>query len=434
MSWDSTARLLRRTGFGASGATVDQASRTAPAELVARMLAAAPEEDPGARRTPVPHPAVTAPPAKQRSQDERRQYRKQLQQDFKSVVAWWIRRMAAVDEPFGEKLTFLWHDHFATAIKKVRQPALMVRQNVTLRTKGRGDFRDLALAILVDPAMLRWLDGQLNTAAAPNENLSREFMELFALGHGDGYTETDVREGARALTGWKIDRQTETEQLRPRLHDNGKKTVLGVTGNLDYVGFCDAVLARPASAGFVASRLWSRLVSADPPASDALGALTDAYGPKRDLSALLQTMLTCPEMTTKAGTLVAMPIEWMVGLLRSLKVPLEDDKRMALIQGALLRLGQLPMLPPNVSGWPSGQAWLTTSAAELRMRIATTLAAAGDLDAVSKGATSTRVEAVGHLIGVGTWSSRSAAVLKDAAAQPARLVAFALNTPEYLTT
>jgi uncharacterized protein (DUF1800 family) len=181
MSWDSTARLLRRTGFGATGAAADQASRIAPADLVARMLAAAPEEDPGARRTPVPHPQVIAPPGKQRSQGERRQIRKQRQQEFKSVVAWWIRRMAAVDEPFGEKLTFLWHDHFATAIKKVRQPALMVGQNVTLRTKGRGDFRDLALAMLVDPAMLRWLDGQLNTAAAPNENLSREFMELFAL-------------------------------------------------------------------------------------------------------------------------------------------------------------------------------------------------------------------------------------------------------------
>jgi uncharacterized protein (DUF1800 family) len=282
--------------------------------------------------------------------------------------------------------------------------------------------------------MLRWLDGELNTAAAPNENLSREFMELFALGHGDGYTETDVREGARALTGWKIGRRTGTAQLRPQLHDNGTKTVLGVTGNLDYVGYCDAVLARPASAEFVASRLWSRLVSADPPSSHAMAALTDAYGPTRDLSALLHAMLTRPEMTTKNGTLVTMPIEWVVGALRSLKVPLDDDKRMTLIQSALLQLGQLPMLPPNVSGWPYGQAWLTTSAAELRMRIATTLAAAGDLDVVSKGATTTRVEAVGHLIGIGTWSPRSAAVLKKAAAQPTRLVAFALNTPEYLTS
>jgi len=434
MAWDSTARLLRRTGFGASGAAVDQACRIAPAELVQRMLRADPEQDPGARRTPVPHPDVITPPGKQRSQDERRQIRQQLQEEFKSVVTWWIRRMATVDEPFGEKLTFLWHDHFATAIKKVRQPALMVAQNVTLRTKGRGDFRELALAMLVDPAMLRWLDGQLNTAAAPNENLSREFMELFALGHGDGYTETDVREGARALTGWKIDRQTGKAQLRPRLHDNGTKTVLGVTGALGYVEFCDAVLARPASARFVASRLWSRLVSSDPPSSEALGALTDAYGPRRDLAALLQVMLTRPEMTTKAGTLVTMPIEWMVGAIRSLKVPLDDDKRLGLIQGGLLRLGQLPMLPPNVSGWPSGQAWLTTSAAELRMRIAMTLAAAGDLDAVSTGATSTRVEAVGHLIGIGTWSVRSARVLKDAAAQPTRLVALALNTPEYLST
>ena len=433
MSWDATARLLRRTGFGARGAAVDEASRAAPAELVQRMLRGDPEDDPGARRTPVPNPALIAPPGKQRSQDERQQFRKQLQQEFRSVVAWWIRRMASVEEPFGEKLTFLWHDHFATAIKKVRQPALMVGQNVTLRTKGRGDFRDLALAMLIDPAMLRWLDGQLNTATAPNENLSREFMELFALGRGDGYTETDVREGARALTGWKIDRRTGTTELRPRLHDNGTKTVLRVTGDLGYVEFCDAVLGRPASARFVASRLWSRLVSSDPPSSEALAVLTEAYGARRDISALLQVMLTRPEMTTKAGTLVTMPIEWIVGAVRSLKVPL-DDKRMALVQGGLLRLGQLPMLPPNVSGWPSGQAWLTTSAAELRMRIATMLAAAGDLDAVSAGSTATRVEAVGHLIGVGTWSARSVAVLRDAAADPARLVALALNTPEYLST
>lgn len=438
MSWDSTARLLRRTGFGTTGAAVDAAMRTSPADLVKAMLAASPTDDPGAKRTPAPKVAAIQPPGKAASKDERQQNNQARQKEFKSVVAWWITRMAAVDEPFGEKLTFLWHDHWATAIKKVRQPALMLAQNEMLRAKGRGDFRDLALTMLIDPALLLWLDGEQNTAKAPNENLSREFMELFALGHGDGYTETDVREGARALTGWKINRQTGAATLRPKQHDNGTKKFLGVTGNLGYVGYCDAVLARPASPGFIAARFWNRLVSADAPSSDAIRAVTAAYGSHRDIPALLQAMLTRPEMETAAGSLVSMPIEWMIGAIRSLKTPLtggsDADKRMMKILGALNRLGQLPMLPPNVSGWPSGQAWLTTSSAELRMQTATMLATAGDVDVLAKGSTTTKIEAVGHLIGVGTWSARSLAVLKNAAAQPVRLAVTALNTPEYLTT
>jgi uncharacterized protein (DUF1800 family) len=434
MSWEATARLLRRTGFGTTGAAVDAAIRTSPAGLVSAMLASSPSTDRGARHTPPPIPEPVSPPGKSASRDQRKAYRQQLQQEFRGLVAWWIRRMAAVEEPFGEKLTFLWHDHFATAIKKVRQPGLMLQQNETLRAKGRGDFADLAKAMLVDPAMLLWLDGQQNTASAPNENLSREFMELFALGHGDGYTETDVREGARALTGWKVNRRTGQAMLRPRLHDAGVKTVLGRTGNLDYVGFCDAVLARPESARFVATRFWHRLVSPTDPSAEVLTALTEAYGSRRNVAALLQAMLTRPEMTTQAGGLVSMPVEWMVGVIRALKVPLDDDARMKAILAALVRLGQMPMLPPNVSGWPSGQAWLTTSSAELRLKVATMLATAGDLDALSAGSTATKLEVVGHLIGVGGWSARSAAALKDAAAEPVRLAAIALNTPEYLTT
>ena len=113
--------------------------------------------------------------------------------------------MIAVDQPIHEKLTLLWHNHFATSARKVRVAAYMAAQNQKLRTLSLGDFRTLAYAMLTDAAMLRWLDGQSNTAKAANENLSREFMELFALGHGNGYTEADVREGARALTGWVIE-------------------------------------------------------------------------------------------------------------------------------------------------------------------------------------------------------------------------------------
>ena len=151
--------------------------------------------------------------------------------------------MVTVQEPLHERITLAWHNHFATSAQKVRSAAEMVAQNRTLRSLGTGDFSALAYAMLTDPAMLRWLDGQNNTAKAPNENLSREFMELFALGHGNGYTETDVREGARALTGWTI--KDRRRGLRPEAPRPGTKTFLGVTGSLGTREFCDAVLARP---------------------------------------------------------------------------------------------------------------------------------------------------------------------------------------------
>ena len=126
--------------------------------------------------------------------------------------------MVAVQQPVHEKLTLLWHNHFATSAQKVRAAAHMAAQNQKLRTLSLGDFRALAYAMLTDAAMLRWLDGQSNTAKAPNENLAREFMELFALGHGNGYTEDDVRAGARALTGWVIDPDGQTS-MTPKRHD-----------------------------------------------------------------------------------------------------------------------------------------------------------------------------------------------------------------------
>ncbi|MGI8880530.1 MAG: DUF1800 domain-containing protein [Jatrophihabitans sp.] len=434
MSWDTTARLLRRTGFGATGAAVDTAAKQSAAQTVAAMLAADPGADPGARRTPLPAFAFVPPAAKGASKEDRQQANKGRRAQLQKAIGWWVGRMATVEQPFGEKLTFLWHDHFATAFTKVRQAQLMVQQNETLRTKGRGDFRDLALAMLTDPALMLWLDGEKNTAKAPNENLSREYMELFTLGHGDGYTETDVREAARALTGWRVDRKTGKATQVAKLHDDKSKTVLGVTGDLDYVGFCDAVLARPASAAFVATRFWNRLVASTAPPKPALDAMVSAYGANRDVSALLQTMLTRPEMDSAAGTLVSMPIEWLVGAVRSLKVPLDDAKTVTKLAGALRQLGQQPMFPPNVSGWPSGQAWLSTSAADLRMKTATMLAKAGDLSTVKSGTVTTRVDMAGHLIGVGTWSARSVAALKSAAADPVQLMTVALNTPEYLTT
>lgn len=428
--WESTARLVRRTGFGASGAEVDAALRVGPARFVATLFAADPSADPGARATPAPHFADTAPIGKGADKAEKKQRNRQRKEQLVAATAWWVRRMAAVEQPFGEKLTFCWHNHFATSAKKVKYPAWMLAQNATLRAHGRGDFRTLAYAMLTDAAMLQWLDGQKNTSKAPNENLAREFMELFTLGHANTYTETDVREGARALTGWRIQQDGSTA-VQPRLHDSGRKTVLGVSGALDAATFCDAVLAVPTGPAYLAKRMWAHLVSDTPPSAGVVDQLVTAYGAKRDIGAMLSAMLTAPEFAAAQGSIVISPVEWLIGAVRTLRVPVKTDAdAMKLIQ-VLRGLGQVPFYPPSVGGWPSGRAWLSTAAVEVRLQAALALTRAGDLSALD-GSAPSRVDAVAHLLGIASWSARSSVVLRASASDPQRLVAVALNTPEYL--
>jgi uncharacterized protein (DUF1800 family) len=429
--WEQAARLVRRTGFGATGAVVDAVVRDGASHYVASVLAADPAADPGAKATPAPHVPGIAPLGRQPSTAAKQQRNKQRREQVQALTAWWLRRMVAVEQPFGEKLTFMWHNHFATSAQKVKDAGALLGQNAALRMLGRGDFHTLAYTMLTDPAMLRWLDGQKNTAKAPNENLAREFMELFTLGHGDAYTETDVREGARALTGWRI-APDGTAALRATLHDNGTKTVLGVSGDLDAAGFCGAVLAQPGAPRYLATRMWSQLGSDTAPTSALVDRLVAGYGPKRDLSGLLTALLTAPEFVAAQGSIVVTPVEWLVGVVRMLRVPVKTDAEAKKLLRVLKRLGQVPFYPPSVAGWPSGQAWLSTAAVSLRMQAALTLARACDISPLD-GSAPSRVDAVAHLIGVGSWSARSSAVLRAAASDPERLVALALNTPEYLT-
>lgn len=434
MGWAAAARLARRTGFGATGAEVDSVAAQGADAYVRSILAADPIADPGARSTPAPEFAPVAP-VRHRAADpasaaDKKARNRALHAQDRQLTAWWLRRMCAVHTPFGEKLTFVWHAHFATSQQKVRDAGWMAQQNARLRGLGRGDFRALAYAVLTDAATLKWLDGEKNTVEGPNENLSREFMEIFTLGHGDGYTETDVREAARALTGWKI-RPDGSTAVQPALHDNGIKTILGRTGNLDAAGFCDAILARPASAPFVLGRLWALLVSDTPPSPAVLTRIVHSYGADRNLASALHVTLTDPAFTAAAGSFVIGPVEWMVGVLRALRVPLERDATVRKVASALQSLGQLPFYPPSVGGWPSGPVWLSTAAADLRFRAAATLLPLADLPALPV-STTARLEAVAHLLGIATWSDRTLAVLKGSATAVPNLLAAAVNTPEYL--
>jgi uncharacterized protein (DUF1800 family) len=429
--WAAAAQLVRRTGFGATGTDVDAAVKEGAAGFVARILAADPDADAGARKTPPPTFAPVAQAGKNAGQDAKKARRKTLHGEDADLTAWWVGRMVAVDAPFGEKLTFAWHAHFATSLQKVKAPAWMLAQNQRQRHLGRGSFDTLARAMLTDAATVRWLDGQKNTAKGPNENLAREFMEIYTLGHADGYTEKDVRAGAEALTGLHINVQDGSVSVRARLHDDGSKTLFGTTGDLGVQDYADLVLARPGSPAYIVRRLWGLFVSNNAPSAATLERLLAAYGPHHDVRALLTTMFTDPSFAAAEGSFIIGPVEWLVGAIRTLRVDVSGADQRKQIGTALRSLGQLPFYPPSVGGWPSGLAWMSTAAADLRFKAATLLVSRAHLPALT-GSTTSRLEALAHLLGVDTWSARSLAVLKGVAGQPTQLIPVALNTPEYL--
>lgn len=431
--WIATARLLRRAGFGTTGSEVDAVMAQDRAAYLDGVLALDPDADPGALATPMPAPVMPPILREGASAVEVNAYSQELFDDMQDLEAWWLRRMIAVAQPTHEKLTLLWHNHFATSADKVVGASYMAAQNQKLRTLKLGDFRSLAYAMLTDVAMQVWLDGVRNTKGAPNENLSREFMELFTLGHANGYTEQDVREGARALTGRVVGYGGQTA-ISDELHDSSPKTVLGASGDFDDSAFCDIVLRQPTSAPFVAGTLW-QLLASDAPASPAtLGRLVAAYGPGRDLKALTKAVFLDEEFDSRAGTLVNTPVEWAVGAVRTLAVPFEDEQSMAELAAVLAVMGQRPFYPPDVGGWPRGPLWLSTTSVAARVWASDKFVSKGNISTVEQAGPNDRIDATGYLVGIGAWSDRTVTALKPLADDPRRLVAAALNSPEYLVS
>ncbi|MGC7094991.1 DUF1800 domain-containing protein [Amycolatopsis lurida] len=336
------------------------------------------------------------------------------------LAIWWLDRMVADD---AERLTWFWHGHFATSEQKVRDPRLMLAQNETFHRLGRGGFTELAKALVVDAAMLKWLDGNDNKVGSPNENLAREFLELFALGVGH-YSEQDVRESARALTGWTLDKKTGEAKLNPKRQDREPKQIFGQTGDFTAESFVDLVLGRPESAAFVTGRLWFRLVSPTPPPPDVHQRVIAAYGPGRDIRAALRAIAGEAAFRDPAATIVKQPVEWLVGLLRASGLTASDLDAKKLLNG-LRGMGQLPFRPPSVGGWPSGGSWLTTSAGVARLNLARLVAQKAKPEAL---------ERLRETLGVDTWSDRTKGALDGVAKDPRELLAVAACAPEYVVS
>ena len=386
--YDRAAHLLERAGFGATPEEVKRLAALTPRQVVDELvdyesinsnLKPFDESgiwDPGMDPFP-PSRAEAVRVARERGeglgvkvlpQGAQRRLQGVVDKFFYSLFAnsietqrlglWWANRMLTTRRPLEEKLTLFWHGHFATGENKVRDSRMMLRQNEMLRAHASGAFRDLLIGILKDPAMLVYLDNGENIKKHPNENFGRELLELFTMGVGN-YTERDVREGARAFTGWTNDALTfkfDTEQ-----HDFGEKTFLGRTGTFNGEDILDIILRQPVTAEFVAGKLYRFFVREEITASvKAELGRTLREGGYQVKPLLKQIFLSKDFYSPPAfATQIKSPVHLAVSTYR--KTGLSEVPTIPDFGRMTSSLGQALFDPPNVAGWAGGRTWITPS-------------------------------------------------------------------------
>jgi uncharacterized protein (DUF1800 family) len=359
IGFEGARHLLNRAGFGATDSEIRALAPLGRAQAVDRLLAATRRE------------ATLAPPAfveapfvpyyrfrQMNAEDRMAELRTRLQQGFE-LRAWWLHEMTVTPSPLTERMTLFWHSHFATSQQKVRSVPLMYRQNLLLRREALGSFRTLLHGIAKDPAMLVYLDNAGSRREAPNENFAREVMELFTLGEGH-YGERDVKEAARAFTGWSLNRDSGEFVYRRMWHDHGEKTVLGRTGRLDGSEVLDILLAHPRTAEFVVAKLWREFVSPMPDRAEVARLAAVFRGAGYEVKPLLKAILTSEPFWAEAhrASLIKSPVDLVVGTLRTFGIQPMDFRPAAF---AVAALGQSLLQPPNVKGWPGGESWIDSS-------------------------------------------------------------------------
>jgi len=359
LGYDGARHLLNRVGFGATDAEIRAYAGLARTQAVERIL----QET---RREPTMKPPAfveTAPlpfyKLRQMSAEERQaQVRRNIELGLE-LREWWMREMLATPSPLTEKMTLFWHNHFATSQQKVRSGQLMYRQNALLRREALGNFGRLLHDVAKDPAMLIYLDNAGSRRQAPNENFAREVMELFTLGEGR-YGERDIKEAARAFTGWSLDRDTLEFTFRRPWHDGGEKTVLGRTGRFDGDQVLDILLARAETAEFIATKLWKEFVSPVPDTREVKRLAAVLRDARYEVTPLMRALLLSDAFWSERNraALIKSPLELVVGTLRTFDIR-PFTLRPAVLACALL--GQNPMSPPNVKGWPGGEAWINSA-------------------------------------------------------------------------
>jgi uncharacterized protein (DUF1800 family) len=386
-AWNAerAAHLLERAGFGGTPTDVQRLAQMTPAQAVKSLVRyqKTPDKftpfqdsgshDEGLEPFAVSRPAATdlakatgeslgvkiKPEGNRRAQQVADRYLYWLRAsrlETHRLGYWWANRMLTTPRPFQEKMTLFWHGHFATTEEKVRDYRKLRIQNELLRQHATGPFRDLMVAVAKDPAMLAFLDAGVNLKGAPNENFAREIMELFTMGVGN-YTEQDIKEAARAFTGWNY--KGLTYVINPSQHDDEPKTVLNQTGRFTGEQVIDILMAQPVTADYLAGKLYRYFVREDlsPELQKQLGkVLRDNH---YDIAAFMETVLLSKDFYSSASvaTRIKPPVELLISTYKKMELTAVPGIPDFNEQSELL--GQKLFYPPNVAGWANGRSWIT---------------------------------------------------------------------------
>ncbi len=386
--------LLLRAGFGGGPGEVRELVDLGPEQAVAKLVGSAdsaepmtdPPVDPDVIRPLTEDERQTLAKARREGDEDTRseiqaQINKRRGEDRRMIGGlrrWWIELMIDTPVPLREKMVLLWHSHFASRYRNVRDTYLMYQQNQAFRDHATGSFAELARHIVRDPAMLKFLNNDRNNKRRPNENLAREFMELFTLGEGN-YTEKDIKQGAKALTGYGV--SDNDFAFRENQHDTSKKTVLGTSGKLDGDGFVDVLLDQPACPNYIALKLY-RHFAAD--VSDYLDRVPEDQRAvvqrmsrmlKRNgykVAPVLSKLFMSKHFYDPAivGKKIKSPVQLVIGTARMLGTP---KRSVGTLSDGMTTMGQSLFDPPSVAGWPGGRDWINTSTLFVRQNVCTYL-------------------------------------------------------------
>lgn len=339
MPWnrERVTHLFRRAAFGATQAQIDAALQKSPGEVIDSLI-----DSPAAEAFEAESKAMASSVL--------------ATGDPKQLAGWWAYVLLRTPTPLRERMTLFWHGHFATSAAKVNDAPLMLEQNQLLRKYALGDFREMVQGIARDPAMLIYLDSATNRKAHANENFARELMELFCLGEGN-YSEKDVQELARCFTGWEI--KSKQFKFNRFQHDEGEKSILAKQGKFPEGDAVDWVLEQPQAAEFIASKLFAHFIWDEPTPDDELIAplahmLRDE---KWNIGRVVKRMLASEIFFSAAARKVRSPVDFAIGLLRSLEGTCNSQQ----LADAMQQIGQGLFYPPNVKGWDGGRAWINAS-------------------------------------------------------------------------
>lgn len=361
LSLEESKHLLNRTSFGYSKVDLEYFRNLSKEQAVDYLITQASKKEIINKPSNIKEVSIFNGKFKNLSREEKKVFRKNANKKMLEIQTWWHKMMMNSSYSFREKMTLFWHNHFTSEYRVVKSPYMMFEQNMLYRNNALGNFAELLQKSSQDLAMLVYLDNNSNKKSHANENYARELLELFTVGEGN-YSEEDIKEAARAFTGYRVNRKTAKLRKVKKQHDDGLKSFMGYTGNLDSDDIIEIILKQKNVSKFITMKLYLEFVS-EKLDVDELNRLAKIFREsKYDISILMKNILLSDNFwdSSNRGNMIKSPIEMIISLIKNLNINIEE-KDYKFIRRYAKILGQDLFNPPNVKGWQGGNAWIDTN-------------------------------------------------------------------------